>query len=79
MCLAVEFQTQFPIRNVTACAVEGSGVLTPLGFLQHEVCIRRSTNTCGTGNHIQGIIIVHLPQVMNQQDGNAVLVCQRFQ
>ena len=77
--LTAELQRQFPVGDVSARAVEGGGVLPPLALAEHEVGVRGTAETCGAGDHVHGIVVTQLAQVMDQQHGNAVPVCQCFE
>ena len=76
MCLTVELQRQFPVWDIPAGAVEGGCVLPALASAEHEVGIRGSAQASGAGDHVHGVIVVHLPQVVDEQDGDAVPVRQ---
>ena len=79
MILAIELQCQFPVGDVPPGAVERGGVLSALALAEDEVAVGSAAESGGAGNHVYGIIVTHLPQVMHQQNGDAVLVRQRFQ
>ena len=79
MILAVELQCQFPVGDVPPSAVERGGVLSALALAEDKVAVGGTAESGGAGNHVHGIIVIHLPQMMHQQNGDAVLVRQRFQ
>ena len=79
MSFAVELQRQFPVGDVSAGAVEGGGVLPPLALAEYEVGVRGTAETSGAGDHVHGIVIPQLAQVMDQQHGDAVPVRQRLE
>ena len=79
MILAIELQCQFPVGDVPSGAVERGGVLSALTLAEDEVAVGGTAESGGAGDHVHGIIVIHLPQVMHQQNGDAVLVRQRFQ
>jgi len=76
---AVELQRQLPVGDVSAGAVEGGGVLPPLALAEHEVGVRSTAETSGAGDHVHGIIVAQLAQVMDQQHGDAVPVRQTLE
>ena len=79
MILTVELQRQLSVGDVSPGAVERGGVLSALTLAEDEVAVGSAAESGGAGNHVYGIIVIHLPQVMHQQNGDAVLVRQRFQ
>ena len=79
MILAIELQCQFPVGDVPPGAVERGGVLSALTLAEDEVAVGGTAESGGAGDHVHGIIVIHLPQMMHQQNGDAVLVRQRFQ
>lgn len=79
MILTVELQRQFPVGDVSPGTVERGGVLSALALAEDEVAVGGAAESGGAGDHVHGIIVIHLPQVMHQQNGDAVLVRQRFQ
>jgi len=79
MILTVELQCQFPVGDVPSGAVERGCVLSALALAEDEVAVGGTAESGGAGNHVHGIIVIHLPQMMHQQNGDAVLVRQRFQ
>lgn len=79
MILANEHQCQFPVGDVPSGAVERGGVLSALTLAEDKVAVGGAAESGGAGDHVHGIIVIHLPQVMHQQNGDAVLVRQRFQ
>ena len=79
MILTVELQCQLPIGDVPPGAVERGGVLSALTLAEDEVAVGSAAESSGAGDHVHGIIVIHLPQVMHQQNGDAVFVRQRFQ
>ena len=79
MILAIELQCQFPVGDVPSGAVERSGALSALTLAEDEVAVGSAAEPGGAGDHVHGIIVIHLPQMMHQQNGDAVLVRQRFQ
>ena len=79
MILTVELQRQLSVGDVSPGAVERGGVLSALTLAEDEVAVGGAAESGGAGDHVHGIIVIHLPQVMHQQNGDAVLVRQRFQ
>ena len=79
MILAIEFQCQFPVGDISPGTVERGGVLSALTLAKNKVAVGGAAKPGGAGDHVHGIIVIHLPQVMHQQNGDAVLVRQRFQ
>ena len=79
MILAVELQRQFPVGDVPPGAVERGGILSALALAEDEVAVGGTAESGGAGDHVHGIIVIHLPQMMHQQNGDAVFVRQRFQ
>ena len=79
MILTVELQCQFPVGDVPPGAVERGCVLSALALAEDEVAVGGTAESGGAGDHVHGIIVIHLPQMMHQQNGDAVLVRQRFQ
>ena len=79
MILAIELQCQFPVGDVPSGAVERGGVLSALALAEDEVAVGGTAESGGAGDHIHGIVVIHLPQMMYQQNGDAVLVRQCFQ
>ena len=79
MILTVELQRQLPIGDVSPIAVERGCVLSALTLAEDKVAVGGAAESGGTGDHVHGIIVIHLPQVMHQQNGDAVLVRQRLQ
>ena len=79
MILTVELQCQLPIGDVPPGAVERGCVLSALTLAEDEVAVGGAAESGGAGDHVHGIIVIHLPQMMHQQNGDAVLVRQRFQ
>ena len=79
MILTVELQRQFPVGDVSPGTIECGGVLSALALAEDEVAVGSAAESGGAGDHVHGIIVIHLPQVMHQQNGDAVLVRQRFQ
>ena len=79
MILAIELQCQFPVGDVPPGAVERGCVLSALALAEDEVAVGGTAESGGAGDHVHGIIVIHLPQMMHQQNGDAVLVRQRFQ
>ena len=79
MILAIELQCQFPVGDVPPGAVERGGVLSALTLAEDEVAVGGAAESGGAGDHVHGIVVIHLPQMMHQQNGDAVLVRQRFQ
>ena len=79
MILTVEFQCQLAVGDVPPGAVERGGVLSALTLAEDKVAVGGTAESGGAGDHIHGIIVIHLPQVMHQQNGDAVLIRQRFQ
>ena len=79
MILTVELQCQLPIGDVPPGAVERGCVLSALTLAEDEVAVGGAAESGGAGDHVHGIIVIHLPQVMHQQNGDAVFVRQCFQ
>ena len=79
MILAIELQCQLPVGDVPPGAVERGCVLSALTLAEDKVAVGGTAESGGAGDHVHGIIVIHLPQVMHQQNGDAVLVRQRFQ
>ena len=79
MIFAIEFQCQLPVGDVPSGAVERSGVLSALTLAEDKVAVGGAAESGGAGDHVHGIIVIHFPQVMHQQNGDAVFVRQRFQ
>ena len=79
MIFAIELQRQLPVGDVSPGTVERGGVLSALALAEDEVAVGGAAESGGAGDHVHGIIVIHLPQVMHQQNGDAVLVRQRFQ
>ena len=79
MILTVELQRQLPVGDVPPGAVERGGVFSALALAEDEVAVGGTAESGSAGDHVHGIIVIHLPQVMHQQNGDAVLVRQRFQ
>ena len=79
MILAIELQRQFPVGDVPPGAVERGCVLSALTLAEDKVAVGGAAESGGAGDHVHGIIVIHLPQMMHQQNGDAVLVRQRFQ
>jgi len=44
--------------------------------LQDEIAVRTARNPGGTGNHIQRIAVTGFSQMVNQNDGEAMIVCK---
>ena len=74
MILTVELQCQLPIGDVPPGAVERGGVLSALTLAEDKVAVGSAAESGGAGDHVHGIIVIHLPQMMHQQNGDAVLV-----
>ena len=72
MILTVELQYQLSIGDVPSGAVERGGVLSALTLAEDEVAVGGTAESGGAGDHVHGIIVIHLPQVMHQQNGDAV-------
>ena len=66
MILTVELQRQFPVEDVPPGAVERGGVLSALTLAEDKVAVGGTAESGGAGDHIHGIIVIHLPQVMHQ-------------
>ena len=79
MILTVELQRQLPVGDVPPGAVERGCVFSALALAEDEVAVGGTAESGGAGDHVHGIIVIHLPQVMHQQNGNAVFIRQRFQ
>ena len=79
MILAIELQRQLPIGDVSSGAVERGGVLSALTLAEDKVAVGGTAESGGAGDHVHGIIVIHLPQMMHQQNSDAVFVRQRFQ
>ena len=75
----VELQRQLPVDNIPARTVEGSCVLPALAPAEHKVGVRGSAQARGTGNHVHGVVVIELAQMVDEQDGNTVSVCQCFE
>ena len=72
-------ERQLPVLNVPARAVQCGLAAAPLALLQHEAGVCCAADTRGPGDHVQRILVVHLPQMMDEQDGDAVVISQPFQ
>ena len=72
MILAIELQRQFPVGDVPSGAVKRGGVLSALTLAEDEVAVGSTAESGGAGDHVHGIIVIHLPQMVNQQNGDAV-------
>ena len=65
MIPTVELQCQLPIGDVPPGAVERGGVLSALALAEDEVAVSGTAESGGAGNHVHGIIVVHLSQMMD--------------
>ena len=79
MILAIELQCQLAVGDVPPGAVERGGVFSAPTLAEDEVAVGGAAESGGAGDHVHGIIVIHLPQMVDQQNGDAVLVRQRFQ
>lgn len=70
MILTVELQCQFPVGDVPSGAVKRGGVLSALTLAEDEVAVGGTAESGGAGDHVHGIIVIHLPQMMHQQNGD---------
>lgn len=50
-----------------------------LALAEYEVGVCGAAQTRGAGDHVHGIVVIPFSQVVDQQDGNAVTVRQRFE
>ena len=61
--------TYIPTRSI-----EGSEPFDPLVLVQDEYSIHRTRDTCAAREFIDGILIVHLPQMVDEQKADSKLV-----
>ena len=76
MRFAVKLQRQLPVFDIPPGAIERRGAAAALVLAENKIGVRRAADSRGTRDHIHGIVIVHLPQVVDEQDGDAVPVRQ---
>lgn len=74
MIHTVKLQRQFTVLDIPACAVECGGVGTAFALAEYEICVSRSADPGGAGDHVHRIIVTHFSQVMDEQDGDMVFV-----
>ena len=76
----VDVHVHFRDPGMTEAETTASGLAAAaLALLQHEAGVCCAADTCGPGDHIQRILVVHLPQMMDEQDGDAVVISKPFQ
>lgn len=75
----VEPQTEMQVFNVPARAVKIGKFGKPFVLLQHERGIGTAHQSCGSGDHVEGIGRRLLACVVDQENGNVETVCYGFQ
>ena len=75
----IKFQLYLSVTDVTPRGVERGESVYPLVLIQNKNGIDRTRDTCATRELIDGIAIVHLPQMVDEQKADAEFVCQLFE
>ena len=77
--VSISLQFQLPVFDVPADAGELCPTAAPPFLHQSETGIYRPADGGGAGDPVEYVLCFFFPQVMNQQNGDAVLVRQTFQ
>lgn len=67
-------QLDLSVADVTTGDVEHSKPFHPLVLIQNENGIDRARDTCAAREFIDGIAVIHLPQMVDEQKADAELV-----
>ena len=75
----VKLQLDLAVTDVTPRGIERGKPLYPLVLIQNKDGIHRARDTCTTRELVDGISVIHLPQMVDEQKTDAKLVCQLFE
>ena len=75
----IECQGQLPVGDISARAEEGCGVGAAFVLAENKISVCGAADAGGAGNHVHWVLVVHLSQMMDEQQSNSMAVSQLFE
>lgn len=79
MRLSIELQRQLLVFDIPPCTIKCSRTSASFILTKHKIAVCGAADPGGAGDHIHRIIVVHFPQVVNEEKCDPAPVCQLLQ